>query len=189
MDSFFGEVRAFAFNFAPENWALCNGQAVSSSQYQVLYSIVGTMYGTGSTSSSFKLPNLVGTAALGSGSGPGLSPYVVGEDIGSEKIMLNAATMGAHNHLFQEELVKAPFTGVQASPLGASLARPVKNTSGSQFAATKMFSNDTPGVTMSGQMVGPAGPASGPQPHGNMQPYQTVNFCICMVGDYYPQRQ
>ncbi len=188
MDSFYGEIRAFAFNFAPENWALCNGQTVSYNQYAALYSIIGTYYGTGNTPATFKLPNLVGTAALGSGTGPGLSPYVIGQEEGVEKVTLSGATMGAHAHTFQEELVKPPFSGVQASPLGASLARPVKSV-GTQFAGSKMFSAESPNVAMAGQMVGVAGTASASlQAHNNMQPFQTVNFCICMMGDYYPQR-
>ena len=35
--------------------------------------------------------------------------------------------------------------------------------------------------------AGAVGPAGGSQPHNNLQPYLTLNFCIALVG-IYPAR-
>jgi len=52
-----GEIRLFAGNFAPQNWAFCKGQTLSVNQYMALYSILGVQYG-GDGKVNFQLPNL-----------------------------------------------------------------------------------------------------------------------------------
>lgn len=45
MDMTIGEIRLFAGNFAPRDWAFCNGQTMSINENQALFSILGTQYG------------------------------------------------------------------------------------------------------------------------------------------------
>lgn len=52
-----GEIRLFSGNFAPEGWAVCNGQTLPINQNQALYSILGTQYG-GNGQTDFQLPKL-----------------------------------------------------------------------------------------------------------------------------------
>lgn len=52
-----GEVRWVAFNFAPRNWALCDGQILPISQNQALFSLLGTIYG-GDGRTTFALPDM-----------------------------------------------------------------------------------------------------------------------------------
>src|SRR5262245_6802650 len=42
---FLGEVMAFAGNFAPSGWALCQGQLLPINQNQALFALLGTTYG------------------------------------------------------------------------------------------------------------------------------------------------
>lgn len=56
-DSFLGEIRLIGFNFAPQGWALCNGQLLPINQNQALYSLLGTTWG-GNGQVNFALPNL-----------------------------------------------------------------------------------------------------------------------------------
>ena len=69
-DPFVAEIRIVGFNFAPTGWAFCNGQILPISQNTALFSLLGTTYG-GDGRSTFALPNLQGSAAIGSGHGPG----------------------------------------------------------------------------------------------------------------------
>ena len=69
MDAFTGEIRLFPFNFAPQDWAYCDGSVLTIQQYPALYSIIGNIYG-GSAGQNFKLPNLNGRAAMGAGNRP-----------------------------------------------------------------------------------------------------------------------
>ena len=39
-DPFLGEIRAFGFNFAPVNWAMCLGQLIPLQQNPTLFSII-----------------------------------------------------------------------------------------------------------------------------------------------------
>jgi microcystin-dependent protein len=57
MDPFLGEVRMAAFNFAPQGWALCNGQSLPINQNQALFALLGTTYG-GDGTTTFNLPKL-----------------------------------------------------------------------------------------------------------------------------------
>lgn len=49
----------------PEGYLLCDGQAVSRTQYAALFAAIGTTYGTGDGSSTFALPDLTGRVAVG----------------------------------------------------------------------------------------------------------------------------
>jgi microcystin-dependent protein len=77
-DPFVAEIRIFAGNFAPAGWATCDGQLLPISQNTALFSLLGTFYG-GDGKSTFALPNLAGSAAVGQGQGPGLSLRSLGE--------------------------------------------------------------------------------------------------------------
>ena len=53
-----GTVHAFAGVSAPNGWLLCNGQAVSRSQYSRLFSVISTRYGGGDGYSTFNVPDM-----------------------------------------------------------------------------------------------------------------------------------
>lgn len=59
MEGTIGEIRLFAGNFAPRNWAFCDGSEVDIQTNAALFSIVGITYG-GDGRTTFKLPNLSG---------------------------------------------------------------------------------------------------------------------------------
>lgn len=44
-EPFIGEICIFGFNFAPLDWALCNGQMMQINQNKALFSLLNTMYG------------------------------------------------------------------------------------------------------------------------------------------------
>ncbi|WP_373280434.1 phage tail protein [Methylogaea oryzae] len=60
------EIRLFAGDYAPDQWLLCQGQLLSISTYQALYSLLGTTYG-GDGVSTFALPDLRGRVPVGQG--------------------------------------------------------------------------------------------------------------------------
>ncbi len=97
-EAYVGEIRVFAGNFAPLGWALCDGTLLPIADNQVLFTLIGTTYG-GDGQSTFALPDLRGRAVIHQGTGPGLSPYVIGEQVGQETITLVAAQMPATHTL------------------------------------------------------------------------------------------
>jgi len=57
MDQYIGAIILVGFNFAPVNWAMCNGQLLPINQNTALFSLLGTTYG-GDGVTNFALPNL-----------------------------------------------------------------------------------------------------------------------------------
>jgi microcystin-dependent protein len=170
-DQFVAEIRIFPFNFAPTGWAFCNGQLLPISQNTALFSLLGTTYG-GDGKSTFALPNLQGRVPLQPGQGQGLSLYDLGQEGGSETVTLIASAIPSHTHT------------VNASTNAASVESPT----GAVFAAAgdgrPQAYGTTPNVIMNAAAVSMAG---GDQPHNNMPPYLTVNFCIALQGIFPPR--
>ena len=54
-----GTVHAFAGTTAPEGWAMCDGSALSRTEYAALFAVIGTIYGAGD-GSTFNLPDMRG---------------------------------------------------------------------------------------------------------------------------------
>jgi microcystin-dependent protein len=167
-----GEIKMFAGNFAPKGWALCNGQILAISQNAALFSILGTFYG-GNGTSNFALPNLQSRVPIHQGTGPGLSPYVIGQQAGAENVTLLTTQMPSHTHTVNA----VASGGNQASPLSGSLAIESTGTS-------LDYSNAAPSSPMNPAMIVPNG---GSQPHTNIQPYLCVTFIIALVG-VFPSR-
>ena len=57
--SYIGEIRMFAGNFAPAGWAFCDGRVLAITVYDALFTLIGTRYG-GDGQSTFALPDLRG---------------------------------------------------------------------------------------------------------------------------------
>ena len=60
-----GTIVQWAGATAPANWLICDGSAVSRSQYQGLFSAIGVAYGSGDGSTTFNLPNFKGKVPVG----------------------------------------------------------------------------------------------------------------------------
>jgi microcystin-dependent protein len=167
-DPFLGEIRQVGFNFAPQNWALCNGQLLSIQQNTALFSLLGTNFG-GDGRSTFALPNLQGQVALGMGQGAGLSSYSIGETVGSATVTLTVAQLGAHAHNAVADSGRANAS--QNTPVSGAWAKPA--------TGDTPFSPSTPNVTLAANSTTPTG---GGVPHNNLMPFLVVNFIIAMVG-------
>ena len=173
-DPFIGEIRMFGADFAPNGWALCNGQIMSIAQNSALFSLLGTYYG-GDGISTFKLPDLRSRVPINQGQGPGLSNYTIGEASGVENVTLLASQMPMHNHTLQA----SSAIGGAPSPIG-NFSAVVDDNNGRGLNA---YSSSSDG-TMSVNAISVSG---GNQPHSNIQPFLCVNFIIALQG-IYPSR-
>lgn len=61
-----GTVLYYAGSTAPNGWLVCDGSEVSKEEYAQLYAVIGTTYGTATSSDNFVLPNLIDRFAQGS---------------------------------------------------------------------------------------------------------------------------
>ena len=171
-DPFVAEVRIFPFNFAPRGWAFCNGQLLPISQNTALFSLLGTTYG-GDGKSNFALPNMQGNAPMHPDQGPGLSLHDLGEQGGSETVTLLQTEMPSHSHALMANTTAA----TKSLATGNTFARGASMT-------PYLAPTGAPLVPMAAQAIAPIG---GSQPHNNMMPYLTLNFCIALQGVYPPR--
>jgi microcystin-dependent protein len=178
-DPFLGEIRMVGWNFAANGWALCNGQLMSISQNNALFALLGTTYG-GDGISTFALPNLQGRVPIHQGTGPGLSPYTMGESAGSEAVTLLVNQMPQHNHM----VAVNNQAGSVADPTNALLAQG-NSGAGRDPIATSNFTSGAATGTLAPAAISATG---GNQPHANIQPFLCVNFIIALQG-IFPSRQ
>jgi microcystin-dependent protein len=181
MDAYIGEIRPFAFGWAPEGWLLCNGSTLQIVQYQALAAILGNIYGT-LTSSTFVLPNLLGNAIMGAGIGIGLTPRPEGSNGGTSGVTITGNTMPYHNHTFNGAIGGGP----------ARKSMPTDNTfyltnfavlpaTGSVTLVSGYVQNPPtpPDTILNPNSVGYAGGSSGvTASHENRQPFLTVAYYI-----------
>jgi microcystin-dependent protein len=140
-DPFVAEIRMFGCNFAPTGWALCNGQLLPISQNTALFSLLGTFYG-GDGKSTFALPNLQGSVAIGQGQGTGLSQRFVGEQSGIETVTLLQTEIPSHNHGFNALTTAGAVTTSNNSMLGKGLKGNLQAS-----VTAKMYSTGTANTT------------------------------------------
>ena len=170
-DPFVAEIRICPFNFAPRGWAFCNGQLMPISQNTALFSLLGVNYG-GDGRSTFGLPNLQGRAVMHPGQGPGLSLRSLGETGGSDTVTLLQSEIPLHAH----SLVASNEIGEDRKAAGEAVAR---STGGPLYGPVPA----TP-VALAAESVATLG---GSQPHNNLMPYLTLNFCIALQGVFPPR--
>ncbi len=164
-ESYVGEIRMWAGNFAPVGWLFCDGQHLPISENETLFQLIGTTYG-GDGQSTFALPNLQGRLPVHQGNG-----MVLGQQAGVEEVTLTVSQIPAHTH----PLTAAQALGNASSPAGNVLAE--------SPGGVKPYIEGSPSVPMAPTAIAPAG---GSQPHTNIQPYLCVNFIISLFGIFPP---
>jgi len=143
-----GEIIAYAGPTSPDaRWLPCDGSSLLRADYPDLFTVIGTTYGA-ADGTHFNVPDLQGRAALGSGSGSGLTPRTVGDSGGEESHVLSVGELASHVH----------STG-NSAVLGTSAPPP--------FDA--LGPNPFPAVT---------GSTGNDDPHNNMQPFLAINYLI-----------
>lgn len=169
-----GEVRLFPYNFAPNGWFDCDGRLLPISEYEVLFTLLGTTYG-GDGVNTFALPNLCGRVPIHQGTGLGLSTYVIGQQAGTESVTLNSGQMPTHTHTYYA--VDAAGSANAAAPtlqIGAVSGNTLYTASGSGLGSGVML---PPAVSTSGTSL----------PHDNTMPSLVARFCIAWAGVFPSQ--
>jgi microcystin-dependent protein len=211
-DQYLGEIRMVGFNFAPQGWALCNGQTLSISANNALFALLGTMYG-GNGTTNFNLPDLQGRVPLHAGAGAGLPVYVQGQKAGLESITLTQAQLPTHTHTatftpsggggtpaVTVNIQGSSAQGGTTAPAGNYIAGVVKGVAtgignGDTYVANPATTTlgNLAGVTASIAGVGSGGGTIAIIPFGQSQsfsiepPYLAVYFIIALTG-IFPSR-
>ena len=164
-ECFIGEIRMFSGNYAPPDWLMCNGQLLSISENEVLYSLIGTTYG-GDGRTTFGLPDLRGRVPIHTS-----STHLLSQKAGTETVALGSQQIPQHTHAAAAQ--KA--AGTLASPTNGVWAT----------TSTNNYATATSGLTnMNSASISPAGSTL---PHDNMMPFLALSFIIATSG-IYPTR-
>jgi len=167
-EPYVGQIIAVGFNFAPNGWALCNGQLLSIAQNTALFSLLGTTYG-GNGQTTFALPDLRGRAMTGQGNGPGLAYIDQGEQGGFPTATLTAFNMPSHTH------------PINASTSPGTTSDPTNTVLANTLASDREYSTSTNAV------MSPTGVAGSNQPFNTMQPYTGIYYIIALQGVFPPR--
>ena len=169
MEPFLGEIKLLPYEWAPRNWALCNGQLLPIRQNQALFALLGNAFG-GDPAVTFALPDLRDRAALGAGESREGRQYSVGATGGEEQHALTLAELPWHNH----RLLASKLDGDTQAPAGHVPAQ----------TEHELYAPPDNVVALAPAAVTTTG---GSRPHSNMPPYLTVSFVICLNG-IFPSR-
>jgi microcystin-dependent protein len=179
-EPYVGEIILVPFNFAPHGFALCNGQLLPINQNTALFALLGTTYG-GDGRTTFALPNLQGSTAIGIGQGLGLSSYPIGSTISTATANPTAANLPAHSHL-------VPASGAAAtssSPAGAVPAVPTGTNVNGEPVEVLAYTGTLPTTAEAAAAIGTAG--SSQAQAISPSPYLVLNYCIALQG-IFPSR-
>lgn len=172
--SYVGEIRLFGFSRVPTGWFPCDGSLQSISQYDVLYTLIGTTYG-GDGQTTFAMPDLRGRVPMHWGTGTGLSTRSIGELSGTETVTLTTNQMPAHSHVMSATTAVANATAIgNTVELGA-------------LSGDTMYATDITGANGFATSATSTSMAGGNQPHDNCMPTLTVQYCIAYDG-IFPQQ-
>ncbi|MCP4693550.1 MAG: phage tail protein [Desulfobacterales bacterium] len=168
-EPFIGEIKMFGFNYAPRNWATCDGQLLPIGQNQALYSLLGTIFG-GDGRTDFALPDLRGRTPVHPG-----DSVQTGKAIGAETVALASDEIGTHVH------------GVQGSSEGgnALYGDSTRSMASATDPTDPIYGSAANLEAMNAGVISET--TDGGQAHDNMQPVTVVNFSIALHG-LFPSR-
>lgn len=173
-----GEIRMFAGNYAPQNWAYCNGQLLNIQQYRRLFDVIGTTYG-GNGTTDFALPNLQNKTVFGVGAGQNITARKLGDfSVKRGSFTLTTNNLPPHKHTISG--VNDTTVDKVEDPTNAYLGSfPNKG-----LQSLKRFNNS--GITtgkMHADSLEKAG-VENPAAVEFEQPFLSVGFAICLSGDF-----
>lgn len=164
-DAYVGQVMLVPFAYAPKNWAQCDGATLPISQYQAVFSLLGTVYG-GNGVTTFLLPDLRSRTPLGMSGN-----YPIGNNGGMENVTLLSTQLPPHMHTAGN----STQSGTTRNPANAYYGNTGTNAIYAAAGTQVQLNQSTAAV------------AGQTQPHPNVQPYSVLNFCIALNG-VYPTR-
>ena len=195
-----GIVMPFAGSVAPQGYLLCDGSAVSRTDYADLFTAIGTTYGAGDGSTTFNVPDLSGRVVLGVS-----QSHALGTTGGEAAHTLTESELPAHSHVvpahghadditattpaLTHTITQPVFKYVRSNSSGTSYYRHGYavnngggNASGSRSANAVVAKHAPADCTVRGAIDDCASMTSSVAGndglHNNMQPYLVTNYII-----------
>lgn len=169
----------------PAGWLLANGIAVSRTTYSVLFTAIGTSYGTGDGSTTFNIPNLTARVPVGYDAST-IDFNAVGKTGGEAKHILLPNEMPSHNHAIDPPNT---VTDTQGNHQHTSVdGGNIVTTAATNFAGLSVSAGGNPSSPYTSFAGNHAhnldipsfnsGTAGSSLSHNNLQPYLTLPFIV-----------
>jgi len=151
-----GGVSAFAGSSAPGGWLLCDGNEYSQSEYNTLFSVLGSTYNTGGeTTGYFRVPDLRGRVIAGldnmggTAAGNLTNQTTLGGDTGTQSVKLTHEQSGLPSHRHGISYYNEDTAGGNQTdrvPFGGTLTGYTKYSGGTD--ASESHTNVQPTMTL-----------------------------------------
>lgn len=175
MDAYLGEIRIFAGNFAPQDWAFCDGRQMPINGNEALYSLIGVTFG-GDGRTNFNLPDYRSRLVVGaSNTNPPPTPltsHAIGSTGGAESVSLTEANMPAHTHTLMASSKAADNSKLTNGAALGSTTAPIVSYIPSTATVSKVLDYNAGSIQPTGSSM----------PHENRMPSTALNFIICLKG-------
>lgn len=175
-DAYIGEIRALPYNRVPVGWLRCNGTIYPVAEYTALFAVIWNRFG-GNGNTTFAVPDLSGTAAMGVGHGPGLMDRQWGDYGGYPLTSLQEGHNPSHRHTMTSGY-GTPGDETQTPDSKSILA--ILTDPNAQPA----YSDQPANIRMNANVLSGAGQSMA---HENRQPFLSVQYFINYDG-YFPPR-
>ena len=170
-----GTIGMFGFDFAPRDWATCDGQLMAISQNTALFSLLGNQYG-GDGRTTFGIPDLRGRFPMHQGNRDGIG-YPPGDTGGSRTVSLSESELPVHGHGQDLSVPVSTSEGNAVNPDGnAPAAQPDAR------GTDPVYTDESTDGSMA--VAGDVSETGGGRGHQNMPPYQVINYCVALYGTY-----
>lgn len=181
-EPYVGQIMFGGFAYAPQGYVFCDGSLMTIQQNQALFSLITTLYGSTATN-NFRLPDLRGRVAVGSGvSQVSNASYQVGTYGGAEAVALTAAQLPAHNHMVTASTVPGNISASNNLPSKTAVNPAITGSTATNMYGLAAVPADL--VPLDARTVSDVGAG---QPHPNMQPFLVATAVIATTG-IYPMR-
>lgn len=165
-----GIIYPYAGKNPPVGYLLCDGTAVSRSQYAELFAVIGTTYGTGNGTSTFNLPDLRTRVPIGADS----ANYQLGSKGGEATHKLTQAELP--NYTIPNVELVGTTNDIYCNRLEPSGIITAKTALDKRSYAFSGESNRWADYTIDASHSHSSGGSD--KAHNNMQPYTVINYII-----------
>lgn len=187
---------------APDGWILCDGRAISRSEFAALYAVIGTTFGIGNGSTTFNVPDMrgrvpAGADAMGGNAASRLTSTGLGTSAtlgasgGGQTHTLTTAQIPSHNHASGSLATSSAGSHKHGAPMRTEsliTGRYGSYGAGGGSYRFQVATNDLgsqPATSTDGahthDISGNTGSAGSGSAHPNVQPTLVVNYIIKAV--------